>query len=189
MRVAWALFVSGAALVACSGATTTLGSGGGEASTVSGTVGGASFGVVDTVGYNGTHVISGQTIAYAGVSITNVAGTCAVLARKGNPPSAQVLSLAAAQAGSTIGPGTYTVAAQGSPTATAVYAQSDASCVGKVDSQATGGTVTITGLSSGSVQGSFDLTFAGGDHLSGTFSAPTCNYDPFTTYTPGACGS
>jgi len=189
MRVAWGLFVSGAALVACSGATTTLGGGGGGGATVTGTFGGTPFGVVDQIGYSGTQVINGTNVAYVGVVITNVAGTCALLHRQGNPPSAQSLSIAAGAAGTTIGSGTYVIAAQGTQTATAIYAQTDATCMGKVDSQASSGTVTITAITSGSVVGSFDLDFPTGDHLSGTFSAPTCDYDPFATYTPGACGS
>jgi hypothetical protein len=40
--------------------------------------------------------------------------------------------------------------------------------------EGTGGTVTLTSLSSMGVQGSFDVTFASGDHLSGTFSAGHC---------------
>jgi hypothetical protein len=39
---------------------------------------------------------------------------------------------------------------------------------------ATGGTVTLTNVSSTQVEGTFDVTFASGDHVTGHFSAGNC---------------
>jgi hypothetical protein len=39
---------------------------------------------------------------------------------------------------------------------------------------ATRGSVTISQVGASTIAGSFDISFATGDHLSGTFVAPTC---------------
>jgi hypothetical protein len=189
MRLIPSFLACAAALVACGGSTSTLGSGSQGSSSVSGTAGGQPVTTVDEVGLSGTEVQNGITVAYAGAAITNVPGTCAVLERHGDPPSATVLLVAVGVEGSTVPPGTYVVGAQSTQTAQATYFSQDAACKQTLNLNATSGTVTLTAASGAFVEGSFDLHFANGDHLSGTFSAPMCDVNPFTNNTGGACGS
>jgi hypothetical protein len=189
MRLVSLFCACAAALLACGGSTTTLGSGSQGTSSVSGTAGGTPVPNTDQIGVSGTQVVNGATVAYVGVVITNVPGVCDVLQRHGNPPSATVLAVAVSEAGSTVSPGTYTIGTQLVTAATADYAAQNASCQETLSEAATGGTVTLTAASSALVEGSFDVTFASGDHLSGSFSAPICNVDIFANNTPSPCGS
>jgi hypothetical protein len=175
-------------MAACGGSTSTLGSGGGSSS-VTGTAGGTALATVDQVGLVGTEVSDGQNVAYAGVALTNVAGTCGVLQRHGDPPNAQVLTLVVGTTGTTVTPGTYTVGSTSSSTASVQYDAQDANCVQTTDETASGGTVTLAVVSGSQVEGNFDVTFPGGDHLTGTFTAPVCSVDVFSNTSTSTCGS
>jgi hypothetical protein len=77
-----------------------------------------------------------------------------------------------------VGPGTYSVGtgpgAQDGCFASAKYATSDATC-GYTATSAVGGTVTIDGVSGGTVSGSYDLTFQGRPPVKGSFLASDCS--------------
>jgi hypothetical protein len=182
---AWA---GAAVVVACGGSTSTLGGGGGSVS-VSGTVDGMPLAVTDEVALVGSASSNGVTEAYAGVVITNIAGTCAVLERGGNPASAQALQIVAGAPGSTVPPGQYPIGATTTTTASASFSAQDTHCMSTAGEQATSGTVTLTAVSDSQLQGSFDLTFANGDHLAGSFTAPVCNAAILTGGNNPACGS
>jgi hypothetical protein len=189
MKRCFGLALAGAALVAaCGGSTSTLGGGGGSAA-VNGKAGGTAFDVVEAVGLVGTQTDNGTTASYAGVAITNIAGTCALLQRHGNPKSAQALTMEVIVTSSSVVSGTYAVGGQTAPFASAAFAAQDATCTTTTDEQATSGSIVLTTVSAATVDGTFDLTFAGGDHLTGSFTAPVCNYDITSTSGTSACGS
>jgi hypothetical protein len=112
-----------------------------------------------------------------------------VLARGGNPRSAQVLQLGASAVGSTVPLGQYVIGATPTTTAAAGFTAQDATCNPTSDEQATSGTITMTQVSTTTVAGSFDVTFANGDHLTGTFSAPVCTGTTLPGDTDPTCGS
>src|ERR1700733_11763267 len=81
MKRCFGLALAGGGLAAaCGGSTSTLGGGGGSAA-VNGKAGGTAFDVVEAVGLVGTQTDNGTTASYAGVAITNIAGTCTLLQR------------------------------------------------------------------------------------------------------------
>jgi hypothetical protein len=189
MKRCFGLALAGAALLAaCSGSTSTLGGGGGSAA-VNGKAGGTAVDAVEAVGLVGTQMENGTTASYAGVAITNIAGTCALLQRHGNPKNAQALTMEVVGTGTSIAPGTYAVGGQTTPFASAAFDAQDATCTSTTNEQATSGSVVLTAVSSASIDGSFDLTFPGGDHLTGSFTAPVCKYDLTSTSGTSACGS
>jgi hypothetical protein len=142
---------------------------------VSGTAGGAPLAVTDEVAFVGTGMENGVTQAYAGVFITNVAGTCGILQRGANPPSLQMLQIAVGAPGSTVTAGSYALGSSTTSTASALFQAEDATCTPTTNEQASSGTITLSSVDGSTVKGSFDLTFANGDHLTGSFSAPVCD--------------
>ena len=183
--MAWA---SAALIAACGGSTSTLGGGSGSVS-VSGTVDGMPLAVTDEVALVGSASSNGVTEAYAGVIITNIAGTCAVLQRQGDPRSAQALQIVAGAPGSTVPTGQYPIGATTTTTASASFSAQDANCKSTAGEQATHGTIILTTVSASMLEGSFDLTFANGDHLTGSFQAPVCNASILSSGMNPTCGS
>jgi hypothetical protein len=172
MRIALCFTVLGA-LAACG--TTGGGTGAAPTSTsVSGSAGGQSFAVKDAVGLYNT------TSEYSGVIITDFSGSCTLLGGGMTaPPSTQLLAieLIANGIGMAPGPGTYTLNKTQNVDIIASYLASDANCKETVNEQATAGSVTMDTVGSTTVSGTFDVTFANGDHLTGQFDAPVCNID------------
>jgi hypothetical protein len=189
MRFIGLLGAAAFAVVACGGATDPLNGGSGGSTTVTGTVGGTPPATTDTVGLSGTHTQSGSTIAYAGVAITNVPGTCAVLQRHGDPPNTSYLTILVAQPGTSIPLGTYAVTGTNSGTVQAQYGTNGPTCQPIVSKTATSGSITFSTMTGIELTGTFDLTFGPGDHLTGSFQAPVCSYDLFANTTPSTCGS
>ena len=183
--MAWA---SAGLVAACGGSTSTLGGGSGSVS-VSGTIDGMPLAVTDEVALVGSASANGMTEAYAGVVITNIAGTCSVVQNHGDPRSAQALQIVAGAAGGSVPVGTYTIGATTTTTASASFSAQDANCMATAGEQATGGTVELTEVGGASLQGNFDLTFANGDHLTGSFTAPVCNASILSTGMTTTCGS
>jgi hypothetical protein len=141
---------------------------------VSGSEGGQSFAVKDAVGLYDT------TREYSGVIITDFSGSCTLLASGMTaPPSTQLLAieLIANGIGMAPGPGTYTLGTTQNVAIVVAYAASDANCNETVTEQATGASVTLDTVNTTTVTGTFDVTFANGDHLTGQFDAPVCNVD------------
>ncbi len=63
------------------------------------------------------------------------------------------------------------------PGETALRLILDATCVNNADNDALAdsGTVVLTGVSGGTFTGTFDVVMDSGDHVTGTFDAPTCS--------------
>jgi hypothetical protein len=176
---------------ACGGSSGNGGSGG--SASVQGQIGGGSVPTTDTIGVVGTQTTGGTTpaaVAYAGVVITNVANSCALSQGHHNPPSTTSLVLSVAVEGAAVPPGTYAVGASGKTAVDAQFVRTTATCTSESASVAASGSVTLTTVSSTTLQGSFDITMGSGEHLSGTFTGPVCAVDLATKNSPApACGS
>jgi hypothetical protein len=110
---------------------------------------------------------------------------CDVAENHGSPPSVRTLAFQVTQDATTVAPGTYGVG-QG---LSASYEPDDATCAVVGLEQATGGEVTFTTSTATRLEGTFDLTFDDGDHVSGSFSAPVCAELLFQVAWKGTCGS
>ena len=86
-------------------------------------------------------------------------------------------------------PGQYAIGATTTTTAAAAFTAEDAKCKPTSDEQATHGTITLTQITTTTVAGTFDLTFANGDHLTGSFEAPVCTGTTLPGQTSTTCGS
>ncbi|MGD0525884.1 MAG: hypothetical protein ABSE49_12110 [Polyangiaceae bacterium] len=160
------------AIAACSSSS----KGSGVAVTVMGTIDGHAVATTDAVGVLQTLTPDGVTTTYAGVDITNIAGTCAIAMHGGDPANQAVLTVAVGVQGSTVPPGQYTISPS-NPDVGVQYDTSNASCEGTFQN-ATSGTIGITAAGEGVIEGSFDVTFPTGETLTGTFSVPICDFDP-----------
>jgi hypothetical protein len=165
-------------MVACSSSSS--GSSSGSAS-VAGTISGASFSAQDALFASQTLANSGTPpVTEVAVAVTNFGGAC------GASPSGSDAVLSIIVLGSDLK--TYSVAQDGADVS--YTAQYDGSCHmhswatasgggsttdhAVVYHQATSGSVTLTSVSSTHAEGTFDVTFDSGDHLTGHFSAGTC---------------
>jgi len=77
-------------------------------------------------------------------------------------------------------PGTYTINT-GSPTLATVEGNIlDANCLNNADNDALAstGTVVLSGVKNGIFEGTFDVLMDSGDHITGSFVAPTCTETP-----------
>ncbi len=172
MRRAWSTAATVSILAALPACSSSSGGGGDGTASVTGTIQGAAIPASDAVGLSS--VASGSSEAAVGAIITNIASACSVLQDHGNPPSATALVVAVSAMGGSVATGTYGIVSQGFG-ATASYATEDATCNTSFSESASSGSVTLTTVSGSTVAGTFDLTF-GGDHLTGSFSAPVCSY-------------
>jgi hypothetical protein len=176
------------ALSACGGATS-----GGASSTVTGQAGGQPVPTTDTVGIIQTVTVptpSGTvTENSVEVAILNIPNTCAILQRHGEPANIRALALGVAAQGGSVQTGTYTIGTTSTVHVNASFVTTDAACTNQISENGTSGTVTFTSISASAIQGSFDVRMNTGDHLTGTFDAPVCNYTASTTNTPPTCGS
>lgn len=180
----WAAATTALWTAMASSACSSSSSGGGSGTaSVTGTIQGMAIPVSDAVGLSSVVMNGSTTEAAVGAIITNVANACSVLQNHGSPSDASSLVVAIAVASGSVAPGKYDIVSQGFG-ATASYALSQ-NCVTQLNETATSGTVTISSDGS-SVSGSFDLMF-GSDHLTGTFSAPVCSYNPVTDGGAATC--
>jgi hypothetical protein len=143
---------------------------------VSGSVAGQVFSVRDTIGLYNAGNASLQP--YSGVVLANSTGTCALF-QSGltSPPSTQLLVIQIYGTGSTVpGPGSYAYGATNGTELVIQYAASDADCNLTTSETATGGSVTLETVTAAAITGTFDVTFAGGDHVSGAFDGPVCDF-------------
>lgn len=169
-------------------------SGGGPASTVTGQAGGQAVPTTDTVAVNVTQTLSTSTGSVTEtsleVAILNVANTCGILQRHGLPASTTALSFGVTTRAASIPAGTYSIGQTGAFQTVAAFGTTDASCQTKTNETATSGTVILTSVSATTVAGSFDVKMDNGDHLTGTFDAPVCNFTPLPPNSPQpVCGS
>jgi hypothetical protein len=168
---------------------------------VNGTVGGKSFAVGDAIYTNGK-VDTGQATL---VGLTTWTSACTQATQNNTPPQNQVLIFELVNYNSTTrttsaltGPGQVPIYTAGATnagplgiaevaqTGTPVDAGPSAGCETTVIA-ATGGSITVTSLSAGAITGTFDLTFASGDHLTGSFNAPACAALGTSTGAPPTC--
>jgi hypothetical protein len=177
------------ASTAC-GAGTSPGLGGvGEAavsSSIKGTIAGKSIPVVDVVAESLTRSGSHMLLLAA----TNEAGTCGILQRGGRPRSATAFLLTLSRT-IPVTPGVYLVGpsqTQTSDTVQVAYDAEDASCQSTIDAIAIAGSVSLEEVTADHAKATFDVTFPGGDHVTGTIDAPVCTVDP-NTVNSGSCGS
>lgn len=145
---------------------------------VTGTVNGESFVVKDAVGEVNN---DGSSFHELWVSITDRADVCS-LVQAGAESSANTKGIRLGlSSGSlpplTIGPGTYVIGDTSTkkPAFAAFFLNTDATCtagVGRVD--ATAGTITVSDITAGAINGTFELTFPSGS-LKGSFGATVCD--------------
>jgi hypothetical protein len=161
------------ACVACSGSS--------SPASVSGTIGGQSFGAQDSV----SNVLSIGFGSAGVVLITNAPNTCGKLSAGQEPRNAQAVFLlvgnqtagvvsAPTAAGSFTVHDSATVGSFSGPVAVAQYQAIDANCLPIAQIEAISGTVTLTRVDSTGYAGTFDLTFSDASHATGSFTANQC---------------
>lgn len=159
-----------AAVVACSGSSSSTGSSG--SASVTGTIGGQSVATTNVVAVVGSETANGTTVQLDSIVLTSVSDACSFLQ---NPthrlPSTSTLILAAGAIAPSVPTGTFNIGMFG-------YAQYDAdssTCVLTTSETATSGSIVLTNVSSQTIDGTFDVTMPNGDHLSGSFDAQVCS--------------
>jgi hypothetical protein len=83
-----------------------------------------------------------------------------------------IATLASLGSAAPITAGTYTVGTTSTQFVTVFVSRNDAACT-ETDESADSGTVTISSIQNGTVNGSLDVSISGG-RITGTFSAPPC---------------
>lgn len=159
---------------ACGGATAPPASAGPHGSaTVKGTINGQPVPANDAIWTQGTTTTNGVTVTSGTIDITSIANACPCAS---GPGYSTVLVLTVGVLGAVLPTGTYSFPSSVSPSGNNPVG--DAHYVvnnpGTTLLSATSGSITISQASSSTTVGSFDLVFPMGDHLIGTFSAPTC---------------
>ena len=140
----------------------------------------SSFAVVD--GTASCPTASGAYgVAYAAMIASDQPGICGYLQRNQTKASARSVELAVVRVDpsmptTSLTTGTYPVVAN--PTVENAYAfvlvsQSDAAC-NPADVTVTGGSVVVSSISNGRLQGTIDATLSDGGTITGSFDAPAC---------------
>ncbi len=156
--------------------------------TVDGMVDGGTPMFVDVGSLSGQGGTSNQgALAYAEVYATSEAAACGWLNGTNNARSDLVtLALFVSNTGGQgaapppIVAGTYMIGSQYDPdaginqSATANLLVSDSTCHSDGSEQANMGSITFTSITADAIVGTYDVTFYSGDHLTGSFNAPTC---------------
>jgi hypothetical protein len=139
--------------------------------------------VVDAVSLVSPDSPQSLTPAAVEVALTNFGGACTALATGGSPPASGAILVLDVQSGAVAG---QSFAIDGFTTAATYEANYTNTCHTftsanvtttskfSVLQTASAGTIKLDTITSTMVGGSFDLTFASGDHLTGTFTAPQC---------------
>jgi hypothetical protein len=141
--------------------------------TVMGTINGQPVPANDAMGTQLTTTTNGVTLTSRTISITSIANACPCATAAGY---ATVLVLTLGVLGAVLPTGAYSFPSSvnpsgNNPVGDAHYVVNDP---GTTLLSATSGSITISQASSSTTVGSFDLVFPKGDHLTGTFAAPTC---------------
>jgi hypothetical protein len=166
-------------LMACSSSNAQSGT-----ASVTGTADGNPVGTSSVIGFTIDNTVGGINNT-VGATFWSFGNACSA-SQIGHYPGTYT-ELAVGALGTAL-PGTYPVGVGGRGQATyTVYSGTNSTCAATMQERSSGGSVTITTVSSTEVDGSFDVTFPSGDHLSGSFSAPTCNYYPGDGGSP-TCG-
>ncbi len=155
---------------------------------VKGTYAGQAVSTAETIGLYGVNTAAGT---YAGAIITNIVGVCDLFKSAVNPVSGpdrpnvrslnvRVVPITAAGSNSPVPAGTYSVRGDngGKFFVSVGFEATDANCANEsITSDASDGTVDLVSVSPTLVTGRFDATFPSGDHLTGQFYAPVCDFD------------
>jgi hypothetical protein len=149
------------------GAGCNAGPAGGEA-TMTGTLLGKSFTPVDAV--SATNTTGGTTTTT--IVFTDFAGACDMLQGDVIGGSSDILSFTFTGS-SPLGTGTFSVTAPTRGTTAEGHFAEFTVCGSTAAESTSAGTITVTGVDSSGITGTFDLTFES-DHVTGTFTAPTC---------------
>lgn len=182
------IVIYAAAVVACGG-----GGSGTAGATIQGTVRGQPVAFKDAMS---TDVQFGNGQNQAAVILSSAPQICSLFGNGKEPQSSQYLLVSLAQINGTAvsvptGPGTFDIVLSSTTTrgALVVFLSTDAACQDATSgAQATAGTVTLTSAGP-TYAGSFDVTLATGDHITGTFTAPSCAglAKVLTSGTPTTC--
>jgi len=155
--------------------------------TVNGTIIGQSMNARDSV--SNVVDVAIVNVSFGGsaglVLITAAPNACANLAASELKKNAKAIFIqVGTQTGRTISPpsgngnytvyGTSSIAAATGNVAAALYVATDAKCAPVLDDEATSGTVRLTQVDANGYSGTFDITFADGSHVTGSFTANKC---------------
>lgn len=156
--------------VACGSSSSSPGS-------ISGTIHGAKFPIVDAI--SSTVTINGSS--QGAVILSNTSGLCADLGMNGLPKNLAgaiivVGNVSGTSATAPTAPGTFTVQAQTGASAVWNAIVTDSTCndVTASEAKGTSGTVTLTSVGTNDYAGKFDVTLDSGDHVTGSFSPEPC---------------
>jgi hypothetical protein len=165
-------------LAGCGGAS--------HSSKVNGTIRGRTFQPADAISAAGSIAQRDRSAEVGIIALSSSGGLCGKVSAGSQPKNTQYLLLfvydqdtATGQTSAPGAAGTYRVSGTGQPLAKqaiAVYLQTDASCneVADAGASSAAGTVTLSSVSNGNYEGTFDLTLDSGDHITGSFSASNC---------------
>jgi hypothetical protein len=188
-------WLRGAAFLGVLTALACSSSGGGGSATVMGTVAGMEVPTTDAVAVVGPLVYTFGAFTQPGVVvvISNKNDLCSIARSTVNPPNSTELIIAVGipQA---VTPGIYTITTsmplETTSNALLGFEAADAECKVASPHGARSGTITLSTISSTTVDGSFDVALDTGEKLSGTFRAPVCGLSTNTDAgVPNKCGS
>ncbi len=171
---------------------------------VSGEVAGVGIEAVESIAFSETTEVERRDggkdhLSALTIVLTNVEGMCGRLSRNVEPPNARVLAFGLSKVSETgpapIGPGEYPFikdrpSSGGSAEAFEAALKSgaliggmltvtDAQCGASLDetkATVTDGKVVVDSIDAERVAGTFELSFPGGDKLTGRFDAPFCSF-------------
>ncbi|MGZ6143806.1 MAG: hypothetical protein ACXWLM_10735 [Myxococcales bacterium] len=172
--------VATAAAVACGNTS--------ASATFEGTVRGVAMSPKDAVSSPATVGFTSGAAPVAAIVISDAARLCATVSANLEPKSSRALLLFLADVNpstgaieAAAGTGRFPIFIVGSGVApahfaVASFAANDASCreIAADSAGAVSGSVTLTGNGGGAYEGTYDLAFDGGDHVTGAFHTATC---------------
>lgn len=168
-------------------AATACGDDGGSPATMTGTVHGESYGLVDAISSSITYTTpGGRTIHEALIALTNTDGACeSAMSNTVHPSEQDIIIELTDFDGATFAvptmPGTYTVYTGNGmePAKTAFFRALavDTACndVPAKDAGGASGTVTLTRITDDAFAGTFDVTLDTGEHVTGRFDPEECS--------------
>ena len=179
-------------LLACAGLVA-CGSNGASA-TFAGTVHGVTMQPKDAISAKATVAFSSGAAPVAAIVISDLGGLCITVSANLEPKSSRALFLFLADVNSSTGAiepaaatGVFPVFVVGSGTppahfSVASFGANDALCkeITAQAADAVSGSVTLTANGGGAYDGTYDLTFDSGDHVTGAFHTGAC--DGLTSY-------
>ncbi len=110
--------------------------------------------------------------ACAAILLSSDGSACGDLLARHVPGGTSNLSYLFCEVGNAVTPGTYPLGPHSQ--AQSGFVVQDSQCHDVVNVSASSGSVTLTSADASSLVGTFDLTFPGGDHVTGSFTAPVC---------------